>query len=205
MPLLVSILLSLIRNNDEAQWKMQTCVVATTAEINLAEDAIGVTVDGFNVSEDDLVLVKDQTDTTENGIYLVTAEGWERFKGDDAYTEFRRNAVARIQAGVGETNSDTFWTYTGDTLTSASEIGTAEIEFEAFSNGPADSVVVTENGTELQDNMRVLITGLEATWDGAASEHVTTVSTLFPAMDLGLVLLTLTKSVSSDSTSTPVF
>ena len=162
-------LASLIRNNDEAQWKMQTCVVATTAEINLAEDAVGVTVDGFNVSEDDLVLVKDQTDTTENGIYLVTADGWERFKGDDAYTEFRKDAVARIQAGVGETNSDTFWTYTGDTLTSASEIGTAAIEFEAFSNGPADSVVVTDNGTELQDNMRVLITGLEATWDGAAS------------------------------------
>ena len=90
---------------------------------------LGVTVDAFNVSEDDLVLVKDQTDTTENGIYIVTAEGWERFKGDDAYTEFRKDAVARIQAGV-ETNSDTFWTYTGATLTSATEIGTAEIEFE---------------------------------------------------------------------------
>ena len=51
------------------------CRVATTANITLA----GLqTLDTVTVVADDRVLVKDQTDASENGIYLASADAWQR-------------------------------------------------------------------------------------------------------------------------------
>lgn len=51
------------------------CACATTANITLS----GLqTIDGYVTLEGDRVLVKDQTTTTENGIYVASATAWER-------------------------------------------------------------------------------------------------------------------------------
>lgn len=51
------------------------CRVATTANIALA----GLqTLDTVTVVADDRVLVKDQTDASENGIYLASSDSWQR-------------------------------------------------------------------------------------------------------------------------------
>ena len=50
--------------------------VATTANVNLSNALEnGDTLDGITLVTGDKVLVKDQTDATENGIYLVPASG----------------------------------------------------------------------------------------------------------------------------------
>ena len=50
--------------------------VASTTNINIASGLIdGVSVDGITVSTGDRVLLKDQTDPTENGVYVVAASG----------------------------------------------------------------------------------------------------------------------------------
>ena len=52
------------------------CRSATTANISLATDLQnGDTLDGVTLATDDKVLVKNQTTTTENGIYVVVASG----------------------------------------------------------------------------------------------------------------------------------
>jgi hypothetical protein len=51
------------------------CVVATSANITLSGEQ---TINGAAIVADDRVLVKDQTDTTENGIYIASASAWSR-------------------------------------------------------------------------------------------------------------------------------
>ena len=61
--------------------------VATTANITLSGTQ---TIDGVAVVANDRVLVKDQTDQTENGIYIVSATAWTRsadFDGSRDVTE----------------------------------------------------------------------------------------------------------------------
>lgn len=53
-----------------------TCV--TTASINLYGIPARASTDNYQVSVNDIVLVKAQTDARENGIYIVTAQSWRR-------------------------------------------------------------------------------------------------------------------------------
>lgn len=79
-----------------------TC--ATTAEITLS----GLqTIDGVTVSSQDRVLVKNQTDTTENGVYTASSEAWSRASDFDG----ARDVVTGTQVFVvgGTTNGATFW------------------------------------------------------------------------------------------------
>lgn len=50
---------------------------ASTVNIDLATGGLLV-VDGYTLSDGDRVLVKDQTDTTQNGIYVASAGTWSR-------------------------------------------------------------------------------------------------------------------------------
>ncbi len=48
---------------------------ATTVNINLVDLISGYTIDGFVLSNNDRILVKNQTNSVENGIYVVTSSG----------------------------------------------------------------------------------------------------------------------------------
>lgn len=50
---------------------------ASTANIDLATGGLLI-VDGYQLADGDRVLVKDQTDTTQNGIYVASAGAWSR-------------------------------------------------------------------------------------------------------------------------------
>jgi len=72
-------------------------VAATTADITLSGTQ---TVDGVSLSVDDRVLVKDQTTSAENGIYVVASTSWQRaddFNGSDDAT---RGTVVWITDGT---------------------------------------------------------------------------------------------------------
>ena len=99
--------------------------VATTANITLSGTQ---TIDGVSLSAGDRVLVKNQTDGSENGLYVVASGAWSRT--DDA------NSDADVTAGLftfvteGSTYADTGWVLsTNDTIT----LDTTALTFTQFS------------------------------------------------------------------------
>lgn len=99
------------------------CRAATTANISLS----GLqTVDGVALAARDRVLVKDQTDAVDNGIYLAQTTAWVRaldFNGS-------LDAVGGTQVSVidGTTNSNTYWRLNG---VGPVTIAVDDLEFEA--------------------------------------------------------------------------
>ena len=85
--------------------------VGTTANITLSA---AQTIDGVAVVADDRVLVKDQTDGTENGIYDCKTGAWTRSKDFDGARDVVSGTFAVISEGTA--NAGTFWylSTTGD-------------------------------------------------------------------------------------------
>lgn len=61
--------------------------LATTEDVDLATGGL-IAVDAVTVSEDDRVLVWQQSDTTENGIYTASSGAWTRSTDADAASDF---------------------------------------------------------------------------------------------------------------------
>lgn len=73
------------------------CRVATTANVTLA----GLqTLDTVTVAADDRVLVKDQTDASENGIYLASADLWQRTSDCVDDGDLVRGSQVRVNQGA---------------------------------------------------------------------------------------------------------
>ena len=92
-------------------WK-QPCAVATLANITLS----GLqTIDGYLTLVGDRVLVKNQTNAANNGIYIASATAWTRSLDADAWQEFV-SAITFIEYGT-QSNGAWFCTATpGGTL-----------------------------------------------------------------------------------------
>ncbi len=103
-------------------WK-DSVVVATTGNITLSGTQ---TIDGIAVVAGDRVLVKDQTNQKENGIYVVDSGAWSRASDMDASSEFSGSAVFVQQ---GTVNSDTGYVCTNDGDVT---VGTTNITFTQF-------------------------------------------------------------------------
>lgn len=95
--------------------------VATTANITLSGEQ---TIDGVTTSAS-RVLVKDQTDQTENGLYLTAAGAWSRTSGGDSAAELQGASVLVKQ---GSTYANTQWQQTTDGVT----LGTSNIVWTQF-------------------------------------------------------------------------
>lgn len=111
--------------------------VATTTNITLSG---AQTIDGVAAVAEDRVLVKDQTDGTENGIYDVSSGDWTRavdFNGNRDVTE-----GTRVLVNQGSVNAATEW-YVSTTGTIT--IGTTSITFTVTSLGSTGEF---GNGTE---------------------------------------------------------
>lgn len=97
---------------------------ATTANITLSAPQ---TIDGVAVVANDRVLVKNQTTTSANGIYLVAAGAWTRTTDFDAWAEV---PGAYVFVEVGTTQADTGWLSTAD---QGGVLGTTAIPWVQFS------------------------------------------------------------------------
>ena len=86
-----------------------SCVVATT--VNLAALSGLLTIDGVTVVAGDRVLVKNQTLTQNNGIYLAASGAWTRALDMDVWAEVP-NAFTFIETGT--TQADTGWVCTAN-------------------------------------------------------------------------------------------
>lgn len=106
-----------------------SCRVATTANITLSAPQ---TIDGISVIAGDRVLVKDQTATQDNGIYVVQAAAWTRATDADESAEVTSGMFTFIEEGTA--NADTGWVLsTNGTIT----VGTTGLSFVKFSSAAA--------------------------------------------------------------------
>ena len=107
-------------------WK-QAVLVATTANITLSGTQ---TIDGVAVTAGARVLVKNQTTTSQNGIYVVAAGAWSRAADSTTAAQIDGEAVYVQQ---GTSFADTGWTETATIVT----VGTDPIVYAQFSGSGA--------------------------------------------------------------------
>ncbi len=127
----------------------QSVRASTTANITLS----GLqTIDGVSLSAGDRVLVKNQSNAINNGIYVVAVGSWSR--ATDA------NVTANVTAGLftfvseGTQNADSGWILTSD---DAITLGTSTLSFTQFSGAgmitiDGSSTASVTNGLEKDGN-----------------------------------------------------
>ena len=101
-------------------------VASTTANITLSGTQ---TVDGIALVAGDRCLVKNQTATADNGIYVVAASAWARSTDMDTWAQVP-GAFTFIETGT--TLADTGWVCTSN---AGGTIGVTAINFTQFSGG----------------------------------------------------------------------
>ena len=99
--------------------------VATTGNITLSGTQ---TIDGVSVAADERVLVKSQTDASENGIYDCKAGAWARSSDFDSNTEVTSGAFTFVEQGT--VNADAGFVLTTD---GSITVGTTDLAFTQFS------------------------------------------------------------------------
>jgi hypothetical protein len=106
----------------------QAVRVASTA--NIASLSGLLTVDGVSLVAGDRVLVKNQTNQVNNGVYVVAAGSWSRSSDfdDSPDTEVRGGNLVFVQEG--SVNPNTSWVLTGQ---SNLAVGTDNLVFTQFS------------------------------------------------------------------------
>lgn len=110
---------------DGLTWK-NAVRVASTGDFLLTGTP---TIDGVALVAGDRVLVKDQTNPEENGIYIVPASGnWSRAADMNAAAEFDGAAVFVKE---GTLNEGSGWTQTATVAT----VGTDDVVFSQFTGG----------------------------------------------------------------------
>lgn len=110
--------------------------VATTANITLS----GLqSIDGVTVAEDDRVLVKDQNDLTENGVFSASTGEWPRTKDFDSPYDFVRGTT--VVAAQGTLNVGRIYRVSSADITSIGEdnIEFTAVDFDSDENGSAIS------------------------------------------------------------------
>tara|TARA_Y100001937_G_scaffold61419_1_gene84145 strand:- start:1834 stop:3354 length:1521 start_codon:yes stop_codon:yes gene_type:complete len=141
--------------------------VATTANITLSGTQ---TIDGISVSADERVLVKNQNNATENGLYLCKASAWARTSdlaaGSDAAGMF-----AFVEQG--STNADIGFVCTSDK--GSAVVGTNNLAFSTFSSSGTTTAGngLQKSGNEISADLKanggLVIESAEIAVDLAAS------------------------------------
>lgn len=138
-----------------------SCRVATTGNITLSGTQ---TIDGVSVIAGDRVLVKSQTNQTQNGIYVASASTWARATDANTWDELV-SAFTFIEEG--STLSDTGWV---STINSGGAIGTNNIVFTQFSG--AGTYLAGTGLTLTGSTFSITNTGVTAASYGSVSKAV---------------------------------
>ena len=135
---------------DDAVAGLRTRIIAecaTTANVNLTNGLeAGDTIDGVTLVAGDRVLVKDQSDATENGLYLAVSSG-------SASRDPEHDTIAELSGGMvvvnqGTANDNKIFLCTTD---SDGSIGSTNITYTVITpsnTGTVTSVGLTQSGSE---------------------------------------------------------
>lgn len=117
----------------------QSVRVATTGPGTLATDfEAGDTIDGVVLVAGNRILIKDQTDGTENGIYTVNASGAPTRTSDFALNANVAGSFTFVEEGG--TNSNSGWLVTNNQ--GSDTVGTDSILFSRFTGGSGSGDVI---------------------------------------------------------------
>ena len=159
------------------KWK-ESVVAATTANITLSGTQ---TIDGVSVLAGERVLVKDQTTTADNGIYVCAAGAWSRASDADSWDEL---VSAAVFVEEGSSNADKGWTCTVD---AGGTLGSTAVTWSLFTgsggtyiagNGLTESPAGTFNvgGTTNRISVTADAVDIDAAYVGQTS--ITTLGTI---------------------------
>jgi hypothetical protein len=170
------------KTNSGAAIKV-ACQAASTANLTLSGEQ---TVDGIALLEanEDRVLCKDQTDATENGIYIVSTGAWTRapdFNGSFDVAEGTLIPVSR-----GTTNADTYWKVTN---TGTIDIGTTALAFSATT--VLDSAILNDGSVKMIANFNPNVSATYSLGESTA---------LWTSIHLSSAMNANSAAVSSDAT-----
>lgn len=119
------------------------------------------TIDGISLVEGDRVLVKDQSNRVENGIYVVSEDSWSRAADFDDVPSSEVETGAFVLVQTGTLNAATAWILT---TPSPVDVGSSDLVFTKFgSGGSVSSVAMT---TPVQG---ITVTGSPITTSGTLS------------------------------------
>jgi hypothetical protein len=154
----------------------QSCRTATTANITLSGTQ---TVDGVALSIGDRVLVKDQTTTSQNGIYLVASGAWTRSTDADTWNDLV-GAYTTVEQGTA--NVDSMWLCE---IARGGTLGTTAVTWQLISNaqvaalgalGTTGLITRTAANTVAARSIAVSGTGLSVTNGNGVSGNPTVTS-----------------------------
>lgn len=107
----------------------QSVRAATTASITLS----GLqTVDGVALAAGDRVLVKNQTNAVDNGLYVVAAGPWKRATDADENSEVTPGLIVTVESGTAQ--ADSIWQLVNDGQIT---LGATALSFQNITNGLA--------------------------------------------------------------------
>jgi hypothetical protein len=112
-------------------WK-NTVRVASTANFDITTGGLSTSIDGVTVVAGDRVLLMNQTDASENGIYVAASGAWSRATDFDSLTPIDEINGAAVYVEEGSTYSDNGYTVSSQVNT----LDTDDIIFTQF-NGAA--------------------------------------------------------------------
>ena len=138
-----------------------SCQVATTANITLS----GLqAIDGYTTLASDRVLVKNQTTSSQNGIYLASASAWTRATDMDVWAEVAGAYTVILNGG----QADTGWVCNASIT---GTIGTTAMPWVQFSGS---ATYYAGTGLTLASNtFSITNTGVTAASYGSASQTLT--------------------------------
>ena len=141
-----------------------SCIAATTANITLSA---AQTIDGISVVAGDRVLVKNQTLTQNNGIYLCAAGAWTRTTDADTWAELT-SAFTFIETGT--INADTGWVCTAN---AGGTLGTTALPWSQFSGAgsytASTGLTLTGTAFSITAPVSIALGGTNSTSAGIAS------------------------------------
>lgn len=142
---------SRIEGVDPAVAIKAPCRAATISNITLS----GLqTIDGIVLVADDRVLVREQTDQTENGIYLASETAWTRADDFDGARDIVKGTLVSVTGGSNYAQV-TFRVTTNNPIV----IGTSNIVF-ATANATDVTQVISTSGIDTYEKIRALTPGL---------------------------------------------
>lgn len=130
--------LASIRKGEEGM--LVVARFATTANLTLTTTAL-TAVDGVTPVADDIVLVKNQTDAKENGLYVASASAWTRLKDVKGVDVLKTGMV--VVVSEGSAGADTQWTLT----TNSFVVGTNNIAFAIYNVSGVNSTDLASTAT----------------------------------------------------------
>lgn len=125
-----------------------------TATANVTVSAPGATMDGVTLNVNDRVLLRNQSNAAENGIYVFNGAASPLTRSNDATDAAGSpDSIQTLKAGLtvfvteGTVNHDTAWTLaTDDPIT----VGTTNLTFNAIGGG---TVYTQGNGIQISSNV----------------------------------------------------